>query len=255
MKRLGILLAAVLVICLFTLPFMGCAANTKNHPPGAEPSQQPVTAPSKQGQEQTNTRSGSQTTKSTDRIATGLVEVHLTDAPPSKAKQLTSIMLTISSVEIHSVVAGRERERTQQGNSDNATISDSTRQVIVQERERQRQQQGGDSWIRINIIKNNTIDLLKIKGMDTLIATKEVQAGEYTQVRLSIDKAVVGYSNNTTETAIIPSNEIKFVKTFNVLENKTTALIIDFDADKSVHFTGSEKVMIKPVVKLEAKSK
>jgi hypothetical protein len=44
-------------------------------------------------------------------------------------------------------------------------------------------------------------------------------------------------------------------QSFDVVEGKTTVLTFDFDAEKSVNVTGQDKVMIKPVVKLDVKQK
>jgi len=72
---------------------------------------------------------------------------------------------------------------------------------------------------------------------------------------LVIANASVGFSDNTTEPATIPSGELKFVNSFDVVAGKTTVLTFDFDAEKSVNVTGQDKVMIKPVVKLDVKLK
>jgi hypothetical protein len=178
---------------------------------------------------------------------TGHIEVHMTDAPPQK-KEITSVMITISSIEIHTTGAGQE-------NQGNKPISDNATQGKTQDQGPQNKQQGVDTWIKVNITGNSTFDLLKIKGLDQLFAAGEVPAGKYTQVRLVIDSATVGFSDNTTAQATIPSGELKFVNSFDVVEGKTTVLTFDFDAEKSVNVTGQDKVMIKPVVKLDVKQK
>jgi len=135
--------------------------------------------------------------------------------------------------------------------SDNTTVTDNTTKGQGQ----QNQQQDSDTWTKISITGNKTFDLLKIKGLDELFAAGEVQAGKYTQVRLVIDNASVGFSDNSIVTATIPSNELKFVTPFEVVKGKTAVLTFDFDAEKSVNVTGQDKVMIKPVVKLDVKLK
>jgi len=48
----------------------------------------------------------------------------------------------------------------------------------------------------------------------------------------------------------VPSNELKLVHPFSVIEGETTVLVIDFDAEKMVNITGADKIIVKPVVKL-----
>ena len=55
------------------------------------------------------------------------------------------------------------------------------------------------------------------------------------------------------EDARIPSKELKIVHPFNIIKGETTALVIDFDADRMVTVTGSGDIIVKPVVKLTNK--
>ncbi|MBI2869010.1 MAG: DUF4382 domain-containing protein [Chloroflexi bacterium] len=81
-----------------------------------------------------------------------------------------------------------------------------------------------------------TFDLLKIKGLEEVLAADNITAGKYTQVRLVIDKVEVGLDNGPAEAATLPSNELKFVHPFEIEAGKTTILLLDFDAEKSVGF-------------------
>jgi hypothetical protein len=56
--------------------------------------------------------------------------------------------------------------------------------------------------------------------------------------------------------ATLPSDELKFVRPFNVGEEETTVITFDFIVDESVLFTGAQaseapKVIFKPVIKLD----
>jgi len=46
---------------------------------------------------------------------------------------------------------------------------------------------------------------------------------------------------------------LKIVHPFNIVKGETTALVIDFDADRMVTVTGSGDIIVKPVVKLTVK--
>ena len=48
----------------------------------------------------------------------------------------------------------------------------------------------------------------------------------------------------------LPSGKLKFIHPFDIVEGQTTALLFDFDAEKSVNIAGSGKIIVKPVIKL-----
>ena len=179
--------------------------------------------------------------------AGGTLKVYVTDAPP--ADNVTSIVVTLTEVQVHIASAELEREREQeQSGTGNQT----------QEREREKQQtqqgEGEGKWISINMSENAaTFDLLQIKGVEQFLGTNEVEAGKYTQVRLVVDTIKVGLGGGQPEDATLPSKELKLVHPFDIVAGETTALVIDFDADKMVTVTGAGKIMVKPVVKLTVK--
>ena len=168
----------------------------------------------------------------------GTLQVLVTDAPPEK--QVTSIIVTIAEVRVHRAMAEQEQE---QGVTDNQTQE--------QEQEKETQQDGGE-WITIEISKDAaTFDLLTITGVEQFLGTSDVEAGKYTQVRLVIEDIKVGLAGEEELLeATLPSNELKLVHPFSVVEGETTILVIDFDAEKMVTITGDGKVIVKPVVKL-----
>jgi len=154
--------------------------------------------------------------------ALGTVKVYVTDAPPGD--RVTSIMVTVSKIEIHKAAAEQEQQQTQQG---------------------------GGEWITIDISGNaTTFDLLKISGIEEFLGASQVEAGKYTQVRLTIDNSEVTLGDKEPQAATVPSKELKLVRPFDVVAGETTDIILDFDADKSVTVTGADKIIVKPVVKL-----
>lgn len=226
MKRSSYILTTLVIACILVLHLTACTTSQSTQPSvqQAQPAQ--------------------------SQVGTGRIEIHITDAPP-KNKEITSVILTVSTIEIHTT--GTNQENREGKLVSNTTTADNTPVSKGGDRVPQSQPQGSDTWIKINFTGSRTFDLLKIKGLDELFAAGEVPAGKYTQVRLIIDSASVGFSDNTTEVATIPSGEVKFVNSFDVIAGKTTVLKFDFDAEKSVNVTGQDKVMIKPVVKLETK--
>jgi len=186
----------------------------------------------------------------------GTIEVHITDAPPQKNKDVKSIEITVSSVSVHRVQANRVQE---QSSSDNSTIkqnqeqSSSDNSTIKQNQEKQTEQQGGDQWLTLDIVNNETFNLLELKGVEDILATGQLKEGKYTQIRLIIESAQATYSDNSTTSATVPSNELKFIQPFDIVQDKVTTLLLDFDADRSFTVSGSGKVIVKPVVKLIVK--
>jgi hypothetical protein len=173
----------------------------------------------------------------------GTIIIYVTDAPPDG--EVTSIMVTLSEVQVHKASADQET----------ATTNNQT-----QAQEQERQSQGGEGeWITIDISGNATFDLLQIKGIEQFLGSGEVEATKYTQVGLVIDTIQVKVGSGNLTDAVLPSRELKIVQPFNVIAGETTALVLDFEADKMVAFprtpeiatlAEADKVIIKPVVKL-----
>ncbi len=172
----------------------------------------------------------------------GTLKVYVTDK--RSREQVTSILGTVSEVQVHKALAEQEREQEQQ----QLTTGNQTRE---QEQEQQ-PQQGQGEWISVNIDETaRTFDLFDIEGIEQYLGQIAIEAAKYTQVRLVIEGVQVAFnSSGSLEDATIPSKELKIVHPFNIVRGETTALIIDFDADKMVTLTGSGDIIVKPVVKL-----
>ena len=232
------LFAGIMLLSMLAFVFTACVPTPKLTPAPA-PAPAPTPAPS-QTPSITTTPAPSPTPAPApaSQPASGTIDVYVTDAPPEK--NITSVNLTISSLEVHLAAAEMEQEQEQSG-SGNQT----------QEQEQEQEEGNGGGWISINISDNmSTFDLLKVKGIEEFFGSSEVAAGKYTQVRLIVDKAEVAVDNGEPQEATVPSGELKIVRPFTVESGETTTLLIDFDAEHSVIFTGSGKIQVKPVVKL-----
>jgi len=224
------LIAGVMLLSMLAFLFAACAPQAQPAPaPTPVPSPTPVTPP---------VPAPSPAPAPTHQPALGTVEVYVTDAPPDK--EVTAVLLTVSSLEIHKAGAEMEQEQSGSGN---------------QTQEQEQEEENGGEWISINISDNmSTFDLLKVKGIEEFFGSSEVAPGKYTQLRLIVDKAEVTTADNVTQEANVPSKELKIVRPFNVEDGEITSLLLDFDAEHSVVFTGSGKIQIKPVVKLSIES-
>lgn len=160
--------------------------------------------------------------------ARGTLQIMVTDAPPEE--EVTSIMVTVESVEVHKAAA--EQEQEQQESADNSTNEEA-------------------GWLPLSILAGNeTFDLLQIQGIEEVLAVTELEPGKYTQIRMTIGNVQVRLGDGELQDVILPSGKLKFVRPFDIVENQTTALLFDFDAEKSVNVTGSGQIIVKPVVKL-----
>lgn len=175
--------------------------------------------------------------------ARGTLKLYVTDAPPRD--EVTSIMVTVAEVQVHKASAEQESEQEQLASGN---------QTQEQEREQQQAQQDGGEWISINISDNaSRFDLLDVKGIEQFLGASEIEAGKYTQVRLVVDTVQVKLGSGNLTDATVPSGELKLVHPFEVVGGETTALVLDFAADKMVTVTGAGKILVKPVVKLSTK--
>ena len=128
----------------------------------------------------------------------------------------------------------------------------------------------GNSGWRTVATPMKTYNLLKlINGVTEVLGDNELEAGPYNQIRLIIGKTpesenningephpyanYVVFDDGSDEPLKIPSGYntgIKLVHNFEVAENSFVELLLDFEACKSVVETGSEKYILKPVIKV-----
>jgi len=175
----------------------------------------------------------------------GTVQMWVTDAP--RSDNVTEIWVTVSEVKIHETVAGQASDNTSQtsDNSSGETEGQTDKSTDTQ------------GWISVNITGQNRFDLLTLRGtagggLQQILATANLTVGQYTQIRMTIDKVEVKI-DGVLKDATLPSGKLKFVHPFDVVAEQVTKLLFDFDADKFVTVTGSPKdpkIMVKPVVKL-----
>ena len=182
------------------------------------------------------------------KAATGTLKVYVTDARPRE--EVTSIMLTISELQVHKAIAEQEKEQEQEQSA-------TGNQSQEREQEEQQTQQDGGEWLSIPIEDDvSTFDLLDIMGIEQYLGSSEIEATRYTQVRLVVDTVQVEFDNSgNLQDARVPSKELKIVHPFNIIDGETTALVLDFDADKMVTVTGAGDIVVKPVVKLTVQQK
>lgn len=142
---------------------------------------------------------------------TGLLQIKITDV--AILGNITSVKITISDLQVYK--AGENETEGQ--------------------------------WITV-ISGPKTIELLEVKDVKDILGEKELEPGKYTQVRLKVTSATITI-NSKEYTLTIPSTEIKLNHPFTIEANKTTSLVLDFDATSSV-VSAAGKYLLKPVVNI-----
>ena len=144
----------------------------------------------------------------------GNLELQITDPshPELSDLDISKVEITISSIEVH--------KANMNNNSGWSTIVEEPR----------------------------TYDLIEIIDVYEIIGSNTLEAGKYTQIRLNVDSASA-VINGVEYDLIVPSDKIKIVRNFDIIENETTMLILDFDAYSSVIKSG-DKYEFKPVIQI-----
>lgn len=113
------------------------------------------------------------------------------------------------------------------------------------------------SWTEL-FSGEKTFDLLALQNSEALLADLNVKIGEFTQIRLGIKDANAVFDMNSDQNGAsysvkVPSNRLKLTSKIIVDENKTSYFNLDFDLGKSLHVTGNDSIIMKPVIKIVSK--
>ncbi len=149
----------------------------------------------------------------TGEEGTGKLIMQLTDAP---GLNITKALVNISQVRVHYA-----------GTTQNGT---------------------NGTWIVV-VNESQTFDLVQLQNATDVLGEVNLSAGWYTQIRLSVDKALVTIDGIEYDLKI-PSKNVKLITPFLVEENETLTLTLDFDVQKSVHKTGNGRYIMRPTIKV-----
>jgi hypothetical protein len=122
-----------------------------------------------------------------------------------------------------------------------------------------------DEFIVVSDVEQE-FDLLDLKDNPVPIATASLEAGYYNQIRMDViegwiifleDDGQGGFVELPPNDLKIPSNEIKIPVQFYIEAGGETELLLDFDAEESIHVTKQGKkdsYKLRPVIKVEGVS-
>jgi hypothetical protein len=98
------------------------------------------------------------------------------------------------------------------------------------------------------------LDLLSLKNNPRPIVETNLEAGHYNQIWLSVisGRIVLKVNNRLVEYPMeVPSEDIKIPVQFEVAQKRTTQIILDFDAENSIHAVKagkSDTYILRPVI-------
>lgn len=99
-----------------------------------------------------------------------------------------------------------------------------------------------------------TFDLMKLRnGVFTTLASAPIPAGRYDQIRLRLGAGSTVVADGVSHPLVVPSgltSGLKLNGDFEVPAGTTVDVLLDFDAARSIHVTGSGTYMLKPVVRV-----
>ena len=110
-----------------------------------------------------------------------------------------------------------------------------------------------------------TCDLKKLQGTSDVLGVGTVEAGHYTQVRLTVSSAALYFDNPSTgdpcaptiaapagaSAALdIPSGVVRLNRQFTVPEGGATTMLLDFDGARSITETGNGSFRMTPVIEV-----
>ena len=179
-------------------------------------------------EEETDTGTGDSNTETGGAVSkTGILEMHLTDAPGDYQE----VNIEIAKIEGHIAIEGEE----------------------------------GYWEVLKEWPAGYPVNLIELENTSILLASLDLEPNRYTQLRifLSTDASLVmegeeGPEGPTEKVLLeIPSSDntgIKLNHPFEIVEGMVTKLTIDFDARKSIIKTGNDKYKMKPVISLSSEN-
>lgn len=153
----------------------------------------------------------------TQKENTGTLVMKITDAPSDL--KIEKALITVSEVQVHKASENEVENSTDES-----------------------------GWSTV-VIESKTYDLIQIKDVAVGLGNATLPAGKYTQVRLTLEKAIVTINGKDYDLTV-PTDRVKLTKGFTIEANKTTTLTLDFNAQESIKVNGKNEYKLNPVIKI-----
>ena len=88
-----------------------------------------------------------------------------------------------------------------------------------------------------NVTVSNTVDLMSVKTAGALLGSAQLPAGQYTQLRIVVEKAWGVTSTGKTYDFTVPSGDLRTDDPFNVTLGQTSSLTLDLNLSHSIVWT------------------
>lgn len=151
-------------------------------------------------------------------------------------QDITSLVLSVTKVEVHLAYLGNPGDNANNSSSISGTPSN-LKPV--------------DHWETLKINAPVSVDIINLAktGNTAGLGLTSLAAGRYTEVRLYVKSATAKLADGTVVNLTIlgRNNIVRLVQSFTVVAGKTTSLIVDFNASRSVIKAG-DNYILKPVV-------
>lgn len=98
-----------------------------------------------------------------------------------------------------------------------------------------------------NISVSSTIDLMSVKTVSSLLGTAQLSAGQYTQLRIVVEKAWGVTSTGKNYAFTVPSGDLKTDDPFTVATGQTASVTLDVNLSHSIVWTATGYVFT-PVI-------
>ena len=153
---------------------------------------------------------------------------------PAGANGVGTLNVFVTSTSPETVTTGNET-------AGNATVANVTWSHIYVTYTQLQAHQANDSnnsgWH--NLSASGTIDLMSVKTVSALLGSAQLPAGQYTQLRIVVEKAWGVTSTGKTYVFMVPSGVLKTDDPFTVKTGLISSLTLDVNLSHSVVWTGT----------------
>lgn len=159
------------------------------------------------------------------KVDYGTLVLRITDR--IQLTNITSIDIAITKVEVHKAEIGETVNETNETIETNETTT--------------------EGWETI-VNETKSFNLIEIRDIEKFLGEKTLPTGRYTQIRLEIGGGMIAFDGEQHDLKI-PSKKLKLIHPFTIEADKTTTLVLDFDASDSVVKAGPQYIL-KPVIRI-----